>query len=93
MIDRHAVQALLRAGRPTREIAEQFGISQRTVQRIAHEPPVEEGEDRVARRARGVGRPAVPNAVGMRLVELIKDDPEAPPLEYLRLLREEAKVL
>lgn len=89
MIDRHAVQALLRAGRPTREIAEQFGISQRTVQRIAHEPPVAEGEDRVARRARGVGRPAVPNAVGTRLVELIKEDPEAPPLEYLRLLREE----
>lgn len=89
MIDRHAVQALLKAGQPTRKIAEQFGISQRTVQRIAHEPPVEEGDDGVARRGRGVGRPPVPEGVKVRLVQLIEEDPKAPPLEYLRLLREE----
>lgn len=89
MIDRHAAQALLKAGRPTREIAVQFGVSQRTVQRIAQEPPVQEAEDRAARSERGVGRPPVPDGVGARLVELIKEDPEAPPLEYLRLLREE----
>lgn len=42
MIDRHTVHALLKAGHPTKEIALQFGVTQRTVQRIAKEPPVEE---------------------------------------------------
>jgi transposase len=93
MIDRHAIHALLKAGQSTKEIALQFAITQRTVQRIAKEPPVEEADDARARRRRAVGRPAVPEAIRLRLRDLIASDPEAPPLEYLRQLREEGTPL
>ena len=89
MIDRHAVHALLKSGLPSKQIAVQMGVSQRTIQRIAQEAPVEETNDRAARRQRQVGRPSVPDPVPRRLQELIAEDPEAPPLEVLYLLREE----
>lgn len=93
MIDRHAVHALLKAGRPTKEIARQFGVTPRTVQRIAKEPPVDGSSDSEARRRRAVGRPSVPEAVRTRLRDLLAADPEAPPLELLRQLREEGSPL
>ena len=40
MIDRHAVQALLHLGMPTEQVVRQIGVTRRTVQRIAEEPPV-----------------------------------------------------
>lgn len=89
MIDRHAVHALLAAGERTQTIARQFGVTQRTIQRIAKEPPVENGDDGAARQERGVGRPGVPEQVRDRLRAHMAEDPEAPPLEFLRLLREE----
>jgi transposase len=88
MLDRHAVHALLDAGEAPKKIAKQLGISVRTVQRIAREPRVESADDAAARRERGVGRPAVPERVKERLRALITEDPEAPPLEFLRILRE-----
>jgi hypothetical protein len=54
MIDRHAVHALLKAGRPTKEIALQLGVTQRTIQRIAKEPPIEAADDAEA----GVAAPS-----------------------------------
>ena len=89
MIDRHAVHALLQSGQLTKDIAQQMGVSQRTIQRIAKEPPVEDADDRESRRRRGVGRPAVPGEVRTRMKDLLLTDPEAPPLEVLRQLREE----
>lgn len=89
MIDRHAVQALLKAGLATKDIAAQVGVSQRTIQRIAKEPPVQESGDARARHLRGVGRPAVPEGVRQRVRSLIDADRDAPPLEVLRRLREE----
>ena len=91
MLDRHAVHALLKAGQPTKEIAQQMGVSQRTIQRIAKEPPVEAADEAEARRRRGLGRPPVPEAVRQRLRELLGSEPEAPPLEVLRQLREEGR--
>lgn len=93
MIDRHAVHALLQSGQLTKDIARQLGVSQRTIQRIAKEPPVEQADDAEARRRRRVGRPAVPEEVRTRLKDLIVADPEAPPLEILRQLREEGTKL
>lgn len=93
MIDRHAVQALVRSGLSTKDIAAQMGISVRSVQRIAKEPPVEEPDDQRARSARRVGRPPLPDHVGQRLRELVEEDPQAPPLEVLRQLREEGVTL
>ncbi len=89
MLDRHAVHALLRAGTSSHDIAMQFGVTPRTIQRIAQEPPVESASDPEARRTRGVGRPGIGTGIRARLGALIAEDPEAPPLEYLRLLREE----
>jgi transposase len=93
MIDRHAVHALLKAGQTTQGIALQLGVTQRTIQRIAREPPVEQADDAEARRRRAVGRPAIPEEVRARLRELLAADPEAPPLEFLRQLREEGTPL
>jgi transposase len=93
MIDRHAVQALAKSGVPTKEIAQQMRISLRSVQRIAQEPAVESASDAADRQGRPVGRPPVPEAVRRRLRELLAEDPEAPPLEFLRQLREEGATL
>ena len=89
MIDRHAVQALLTAGHPQAQIAQQLGVSVRTVQRIGAEDEVCSAGDGEARRQRRVGRPGVPEQVRQRLLALMEAEPEAPPLEYLRLLRAE----
>lgn len=93
MIDRHAVQAVLEAGKSSAEVAQQFGVSQRTVQRIGKEGPIQSADDGEARRAQKVGRPPVPGDVKERLAALLAEDPEAPPLELLRLLREGGKTL
>ncbi len=89
MIDRHAVQAVLDSGKSSEEVARQFGVSQRTVQRIAQESVVASADDAEARRERGVGRPGISAAVKQRLQALMSEDPEAPALEFLRQLREE----
>ena len=43
MLDRHAVQELLRAGLTPRAIATQYRVSRRTVERIRHEDAVTRG--------------------------------------------------
>jgi transposase len=93
MLDRHAVHELLRSGRTTVQVAKQFGVSPRTIQRIAREPAVETVDDGLARRVRGVGRPGVAAAVRARLRALLEEDSQAPPLEILRQLREEGTQL
>jgi len=47
MLDRHAVQA----GHRPRQMGHQLGISRRSVQRIALEPPVTMADDATARAA------------------------------------------
>ena len=71
------------------EVARELGISQRAVQRVLKEPPVQQADDAVARRQRRVGRPSVVARVSQRLQELLQADAEARPLEYLRQMREE----
>ena len=93
MIDRHAVHALLKSGLSTKDIAQQMGVTQRTIQRIAKEAPIEVVDETQARRLRGLGRPRVAEGVRQRLQELIAADPQAPPLELLRQLREEGSEL
>lgn len=93
MIDRHAVQKMLSAGMTNGEVARHFGVSKRTVRRIRGEPEVVEAGDRPTRRERGLGRPGVRAEVRGRMRALIEEDPEAPRLEILRLLREEGVTL
>jgi transposase len=89
MIDRHAVQQMLTAGVRVGEVARHFKVSRRTIERIRKEPAVESGDDAAGRRIRRVGRPGVAGVVRERMGALIVEDPQAPPLEVLRQLREE----
>ena len=93
MLDRHAVQELVRAGVTARGIAEQFGVSVRTVRRIVREAAVAAGDDQAVRAARGIGRPGVTDAVRARVGALVLEDPERPPGEIARLLHEEGTPL
>jgi transposase len=93
MLDRHAVQELVRAEVPAREIAKQFGVSVRTIRRIAREGQVETGDDALARRVRQVGRPRITDAIRARLQALVLEDPERPPGEICRLLKDEGTPL
>ena len=75
MLDRHAVQELLRAGLSPRAVARQFGVSRRTIERIGGEAPIE-GTSLLA----AVGRSRVDDAVRARVGALVLEDPErAPP--------------
>lgn len=88
MLDRHAVQALLQAQVSPRAVAKQFGVSRRTIERIAGEAPVGE-----ASRPSAVGRPPIINAVRTRISALMLEDPERPPGEIARLLRDDGTAL
>lgn len=89
MIDRHAVHEMFKSGQSTKEIAAHFRTTRRTIQRIVKEPAVESADDAAERRRRGVGRPGVEDALRTQLRDLLVQDPEVPPLEYLRQLREQ----
>src|SRR5688500_13938445 len=94
MLDRHAVQELLRAGLPARAVAKQFRVSRRTIERIAHEDKIRSDADGILRHEgetppRPVGRPRVTDAIRARVQALVLDDPERPPGEICRLLKEE----
>jgi len=88
MLDRHAVQALLHAGQTPRQIAHQLGMSRRTVQRIALEPPVTTVDDTAARAACGIGRPGIGAATTTRLREWLEAEPTLPPGEVQRRLHD-----
>lgn len=92
MLDRHAVQELLRAGLKTRAVAQQFQVSRRTIERIAREERVRSDADGVLRQEGGVasgdvGRPRVTDAIRARVQALVLDDPDCPPGEICRLLK------
>ncbi len=88
MLDRHAVQALLHAAQTPRQIAHQLGMSRRTVQRIALEPPVTTVDDTAARAACGIGRPGVGDATTTRLREWLEAEPTLPSGEVQRRLHD-----
>jgi transposase len=93
MLDRHAVQELVRAQVTAREIAKQMGVSVRTVRRIVREGAVPTSDDAAARSAREVGRPRVTEALRARVQALVLDDPARPPGEICRLLTDEGTPL
>jgi hypothetical protein len=79
MLDRHAVQQLLLAKVPAREIAQQVHTSVRTVRRIAREAKIEAVNDATARATHPVGRPAIALETQTRVKALLEEDPERPP--------------
>ena len=93
MLDRHAVQELRRAGVTARAIAQQFGVSVRTVRRIGREPAVTAGGERRASRSGGAGRPRVSDGTRARVAALVGAERDLPPGEIWRRLREEGTPL
>jgi transposase len=93
MLDRHAVQALVRAKVTAREIAEQLKVSVRTVRRIVREAAVPPDDEAGVRTARQVGRPQVTEAVRARVHALVLEDLDRPPGEICRLLKAEGTPL
>ena len=88
MLDRHAVQALLEAGTPPQQIARQFQCSRRTIERIAREPAVTDADDARARAARRLGRPGVDPGIPAQIAVWLTTEPDLPPGEVHRRLRE-----
>lgn len=93
MLDRHAIQELLRADVTVRQIAWQFEISRWTVRRVARETAVASSDETSSRAHRGIVRPGVSEAVRARVAALVADHPTVPPGEIARRLREEGTPL
>ncbi len=93
MLDRHAIQELLRADVPVRQIARQFKTSRWTIRRVAREAAVASSDEATSRAHRGIGRPGVPEAIRARVAMLVGEDATLPPGEIARRLREEGTPL
>lgn len=93
MLDRHAVQELLRAGVTPRAVATQFRVSRRTVERIANEPAITSGDIVTPWPGRRVGRPHIDDALRTRVLAWLTADPDLPPGEVWRLLRDDGTPL
>jgi transposase len=82
-----------------RVAAQQFRVSRRTIERIAREAKISSDASGMIRReeeggrARIVGRPRVTEAIRARVHALVLDDPERPPGEIWRLLKDEGSPL
>jgi len=87
MIQRHAVQVLLRAGLSHRQVAKQTGLSKRSVTRIAQESAVETVDDGVLVRERGVGRPSDTARFREAIQGFLAEQRDLPTVEILHRLR------
>jgi hypothetical protein len=88
MVDRLSVQVLRKAGLPVDEVAEQVGVSPRSVKRIAKEPPVASLSAGPSPPSRGAGRPSTVEAFRPVVAELLAASPSLPTVELLSRARE-----
>jgi transposase len=90
MLDRHAVRELLRAGVRPRAVARQFGVSRRTVERIAREGAAVAvaTEGAPAQTPQHMGRPRVDETIRAHVRALLVEEPAIPPGEVWRRLKE-----
>ena len=86
---RHSVQVLRGAGKTLKQIVAETGVSQRSVQRIELERPLETIADLLQAGPRGVGRPSVAGPWRERVVAVLAAEPALPTMEILHRLREE----
>ena len=85
---RHEVQVLKQAGVTLGKITEATGVSRRSVQRIALEPPVEGESDAKLARARRVGRPSKAEPFRKQIEDVLAAEPELPTVEVLHRARQ-----
>ena len=89
MLERHAVQELLRAGVSPRAIAKQYGVSRRTIERIRREPSITASAvGGAVGQLAATGRPRVDAALRARVAEWLREERDLPPGEVWRRLRE-----
>lgn len=94
MLDRYAVQQLLRAGVKAREVARQIGTSLRSVRRIARETLSEGSTDAVrGTPQRRPGRPHVSAELRDQVRQFIEAEPTIPAGEVWRRLRDQGTPL
>ncbi len=86
---RHSVQVLRSAGKTLKQIVAETGVSQRSVQRIELERPLETIADLLQAGRRGVGRPSVAAPWRERVAAVLAAEPALPTMEILHRLREE----
>ena len=88
MLDRFAVQQLLRAGLTARAVARQAGISLRSVRRIARQAPITSLDVPSVAVGQRVGRPRVTDDVRAFVRDVLTTEPELPIGEVWRGVRE-----
>jgi transposase len=87
VMTRHRVQVLRSAGLTHRAIAEQSGISERSVRTICGEPSVEDLAVEALAQRRGAGRPSVLDEHRERLAALLAEEPQLATVEILHRIR------
>jgi transposase len=87
MVDRLRIQTLRKAGLTLQEVAEQVGVSQRSVQTIVEEPPITSLEGGPTPKSRSVGRPSKVAGFRAAIVEILCEEPALPTVEVLHRLR------
>lgn len=86
-LTRHAVQLGLQSGKTQRIVADFFGLSVRTVRRIAREEAIMGADDSDLIRKRGIGRPSAARDWRAGVDACLKEDAEMMSAEVLRRLR------
>lgn len=84
MQKRHQIQVLAQTERSHDQVAALTGVSRRSVERIANEPPVEHFDDAAERKRRRVGRPSKADAFAHVVAQCFDEDPALPTIEILR---------
>ena len=86
-LKRHEIQLLLRAGHGQKEIAEFAGVGERTVRRVAREPPMSGVAEAVEVVRSALGRPRTAEPYRAFVVELLTEEPELLSVEVMRRMR------
>lgn len=84
MVRRHKIQVLRQAGRDLVEIAEEVGVSTRSVRRVAAEPPVAAFDDKAEGGRARIGRPSKAEPFRRFLAKQLLAQPDVLSVELLR---------
>jgi transposase len=88
LLERHAIQVLLKAGHAPGDVAKHTGASVDTVRRVRKEDAVEHVDDTAEHHARRIGRPSKTKDLADKVADWLRDEPELPTQELLRRAKE-----
>lgn len=84
LLERHAIQVLLKAGHAPSDVAKHTGASVDTVRRVRKEHAVEHVDDAAEHQARRIGRPSKTKSLADQVTVWLRDEPDLPTQELLR---------